>query len=429
MLIPTLSYLAITASLSSAKLLDSSLSDAQIISAAALVNSSASFTSFLNTIALGSKPSSAFTAVNGIASDLNRSATNPIALVGLLRRDGLAVDLDPSTEQLSGCGYPCSDNNVNKREPVPRAYTHAEGDAPWSVPEAQLRAALYFPPAYSYGQKTPIVFIPGTGNYGKQSFFRNMGKKFGDGDIADPVYLNIPRYLLRDAQISAEYVAYAAKYISGVSKGQKVAVMTWSQGSVDTHWALKYWPSARSKVADVINISGDYKGFDSGFEAIGKASESLWQQLPSSKFLATLRADGGDSAYLPTTSIMSTTDNVVPQLGGPAASGYIRDARNVGVTNVFIQETCALQPGGVPYTHEGAMSSNLAFDLAVDAITHEGPGRLDRLNLAKTCSFAATEGLTALDVVYTAGATTQALYNILAASGATGEPLIKPYAA
>lgn len=68
------------------------------------------------------------------------------------------------------------------------------------------------------------------GGYGSQCYTANFGKKLQGSDVADPVYLNIPDYLLDDAQVNGEYVAYALKYVSAVSGGRKVGAITLSQG-------------------------------------------------------------------------------------------------------------------------------------------------------------------------------------------------------
>ncbi len=61
-----------------------------------------------------------------------------------------------------------------------------------------------------------------------------MGKTFAAGSVVDPVYLNVPEYLLGDAQVNGEYVAYAAKYVSAVSNNVNLGIMTWSQGNFNS---------------------------------------------------------------------------------------------------------------------------------------------------------------------------------------------------
>lgn len=201
-------------------------------------------------------------------------------------------------------------------------------------------------------------------------------------------------------------------------------------GAVDTAWALQYWPSAREVVADVINISAGYKGTPllDALCLLPVCEYSLWQQRPGSNFIDTLREGGGSSAYVPTTSIMSLTDEFVPQLGGESASGYIFDVRHVGATNVFVQEVCAGQLGGGVYTHSGTMASNLAYELALDALTHDGPGHVGRLNLDSACGSVVIEGMSVLDVVETENTSPVTLYNIFTHKAEPGEPPIRPYA-
>src|ERR1700761_9235154 len=98
-------------------------------------------------------------------------------------------------------------------------------------------------------------------------------------------------------------------YMSAVSKNQNVSVIAWSQGNIDAQWALKYWPSTRAVTSDMISVSPDFKGttladlVGPAAGLIGGTSPSVLQQASSSNFIKTLRADGGDSAYVPTTSV------------------------------------------------------------------------------------------------------------------------------
>lgn len=55
--------------------------------------------------------------------------------------------------------------------------------------------------------------VPGTGSAGCLSFGSSFIKQFTGSFFTDSVWLNIPGLLLREAQIHAEYVAYALNYI------------------------------------------------------------------------------------------------------------------------------------------------------------------------------------------------------------------------
>jgi hypothetical protein len=61
---------------------------------------------------------------------------------------------------------------------------------------------------------------------------------------------------------------------------------------------------------------------------------SLWQQGWDTEYIRTLRCDSGDSAYVPTTTVYSTFDEIVQPMSGPNASAILGDMCRVGVTNV-----------------------------------------------------------------------------------------------
>lgn len=326
----------------------------------------------------------------------------------------------------------------NNNPPVPSKkafYKGVAGNAPFSVPEAQLRAAIYIPPSFTYGKKQPVIMSPGTGATGGVNFESNIGKLLSTTSFADPVYLNIPQNLLSDAQVNAEYVAYAIQYLYTMTNNKKVAIVTWSQGSLDAQWAFKYWPSTRAEVTDHIAMSPDYHGtilaylLCPGF-ALGNAiacTPAVAQQGYSSNFVNKLRSNGGDSAYVPVTTVYSLTDEIVQPQAGTAASGFINDARGVGVGNTFLQGACAGQPAGLVYTHEGVLYNPVAYALVVDALTHTGPGSFDRVKAS--CADVVAPGLSLGDVLETEALIPLAFYNILSYTPrALSEPPIKSYA-
>jgi len=182
-----------------------------------------------------------------------------------------------------------SEVNVNTKNPSITVYPQASAsDAPYDLTEAQLREVIYIPDTFQYGAPgapQPVILVPGTGDTGYTTFAGNYIPVLQGSTIGDPVWLNIPGYLLDDAQTNAEYVAYAINYIYGISNQRQVAVFGWSQGNIDTQWAFKYWPSTRNHTTDHVAFSPDYHGtVEANFISLGEAlPQSVLQQEYNSK--------------------------------------------------------------------------------------------------------------------------------------------------
>lgn len=327
-------------------------------------------------------------------------------------------------------------SNVNTRSPETPIYpSKSSNDAPYSVDEASLRAAIHIPASFSYGAngKKPVILVPGTAVPAGSTYYFSFSKLANAAANVDPVWVNIPSASLDDAQVNSEYVAYAINYISGISSSN-VTVISWSQGGLDTQWALKYWPSTRDVVEDFIAISPDFHGtvleyfVCPGFPTFA-CTPSIWQQGWDAKFISTLRANGGDSAYVPTTTLYSSFDEVVQPMGGDSASAILSDNRGVGVTNNHAQTICAGKPAGGVYTHEGMLYNPLSWALAIDAINHDGPGDPSRLDLDQVCGQLIPPQLGLDDVLGTEGLLIVALAEVLGyGNPVSGEPAIKSYA-
>ncbi|PQE17309.1 lipase B precursor protein [Rutstroemia sp. NJR-2017a BVV2] len=380
------------------------------------------------------------------ACGINDPSTSPTPPASILE-DAVELVLDGFTSsdiQAVASGADPFENAANNQNPaVPSSsefYNKVKGNAPFSVSEDDLRAAIYIPPDFTWGKKQPIVMSPGTGAYGYINFRSNIGKLLAQTDYADPVYLNIPNALLGDAQISAEYVAYALQYFNATTR-RKPAIVTWSQGSLNAQWAFKYWPSIPSIVTDHIAISPDYHGtilayilcpgFETGNDIA--CTPAVLQQDYQSNFVNRLRSNGGDSAYVPTTTVYSATDEIAQPQTGTAATGYLNDARNVGVSDTFLQGrsrgkgACAGLPAGLIYTHEGVLYNPVAYALVTDALTHSGPGSF--LRVEDQCSNVVAPGISLSDVMETESLIPLAALNIFSyMPKITTEPAIKSYA-
>lgn len=359
-----------------------------------------------------------------LAHDLVGSGLIPLDLVSLL--DGY---LDMSLNSI---------HNKNPPPPSKQAIYPSKktGDAPYSIPEEKLRAVIHIPDSFAYGKngKQPVILVPGTAIPAGLTYHFNFGKLGEAAPNADIVWVNIPRASLNDAQANSEYVAYAINYISAISSDSNVAVISWSQGGLDTQWALKYWPSTRDVLEDFIPMSPDFHGtVERSFVCPSLdpliCTPSIQQQAWETDFVRTLRADGGDSAYVPTTSVYSTTDEIVQPMSGDKASAILYDTRDMGVTNNHLQTICPGKPAGGVYLHEGVLYNPLAWALAVDALNHDGPGDVSRIDVDTVCEQFLAPQLQLDDMIGTEGLLLVALVELLAyVPKVVDEPPIAKYA-
>ena len=128
--------------------------------------------------------------------------------------------------------FQSSTMNLNLQIPRTPVYPKANAkDAPYSISEAKLRAAIYIPPGFTYGRIQPVIFLEGTASFAGANFGPNYGKLLKGSSFADPVYLNVPTMNLFDKQLAAEYTAYAVNYISAISNGKNVSCLWLSSRS------------------------------------------------------------------------------------------------------------------------------------------------------------------------------------------------------
>jgi hypothetical protein len=147
----------------------------------------------------------------------------------------------------------------------------------------------------------------------------------------------------------------------------------------------------------------------------------------SSNYITTLRRNGGDSAYVATTTVYSGFfDEIVEPQQGAGASAYLKSSSLAEASNNEVQTVCAGQLAGSFYTHEGTLYNPLGYALLVDALSHDGPGQASRLNLPEVCAPYLTPGLDLADFLETENSILVAgLAILLYPNKVTVEPPIK----
>jgi hypothetical protein len=327
---------------------------------------------------------------------------------------GLGPLLDGTLSSVLTGAFAVGENSIsNNNQKSKKNVYNLQGDSKYSLSEDALRKVIYIPSGFTWGKKRPVIMVPGTGAYGGVNFAGNLRKLLTGSSIADPVWLNIPGAMLGDAQLNSEYIAYAINYISAMSpaNSKNLAVISWSQGGLDTQWAFKYWPSTRKVVKDFLPVSPDFKGTilanalcltPNSDLSLNICPPSVIQQEATSDYVNRLRSGGGDSAYVPTTTFYSGFfDEIVEPQQGTGASAYMNDARGVGVSNNEVQVVCQGYLGGFFYDHAGVLFNPLTYALIVDALTHDGPGNIGRINIPQVCNSLAATGLDLDDVIST----------------------------
>lgn len=271
------------------------------------------------------------------------------------------------------------------------------GDPAYSVPVDALAAALSCPGGFTHPTHEPVLLVHGTAVTPDENWGWNYAlvlPKLG----YDVCTVALPGRALGDIQVSAEYVVYAIRAMYAAT-GQKVDILGHSQGPLEPRWALKWWPSLRSQVDDVVMMAAPNHG-----TAIASGppvcTASCLQMKIGSVFLAALNA-GGETPPGPSyTSIFSLTDELVQPQAPSATSGL------AGASNILMQDIC---PGRI-VEHADFADDAAVFAVVMDAFTHPGPAdpsRIDRSVCSQT---------------YFAGSNPQAGFSIALATWYQGWP-------
>jgi len=242
---------------------------------------------------------------------------------------------------------------------------------PLSVPEATLDSALHCTGDLTAAQ--PVLLVPGT-TLTDEEFGWNYGPALS-AQHRPFCTVTPPGNGMGDIQVSAEYVVHAIRTMSDRAGG-KIDVVGHSQGGMVPRWALKFWPDTRSKVDDLVGLAPSNHGTVLAHPlCVPGCAPALWQQRTGSAFLTTLNSDAETWAGIDYTVVYSALDEVVvPNIGDKGSSSLHTGQGRIA--NIGLQEVCPLRPA--EHLTAGTTDS-LAYELAMDALDHDGPADPARL--------------------------------------------------
>ena len=162
------------------------------------------------------------------------------------------------------CQATCSPAAAGATIPQPCAQLDllnvGQDDAPYDLTQSEMLAAISFPNGLACRQNL-VILMPGTGVPAIDSYSVSFIPIFAPEGIAnaDVMLVTVPSISLGDAQTTSEYAAFAINYAALVLN-RRATMIAFSQGNLNTQWALKYWPSTRNNLRNYVAMSPDYDG-------------------------------------------------------------------------------------------------------------------------------------------------------------------------
>ncbi|MFL5823490.1 MAG: esterase/lipase family protein [Solirubrobacteraceae bacterium] len=242
----------------------------------------------------------------------------------------------------------------------------AAADPAITVPHGALKAALQCPGRFAHPNHEPVLLVHGTGLNADESWAWNYERALPPSGF-DWCAVTLPDRALGDIQISSEYVVWAVERMHARTH-RRVAIITHSQGGMEGRWALRWWSRARADTADLIDLASPNHGIyaANGCAQSGNCWPAVWQMASGSHFLKALNSVSETPGPVAYTQVYSQTDELVE----PSATAPLK-----GGANVAIQSIC---PGRIVH-HGGLLTDPVAWELALDAITHPGPANPSRV--------------------------------------------------
>lgn len=246
---------------------------------------------------------------------------------------------------------------------------------PLSPSQANLDASLSCTPGVQDATTTPVLLNPATGVTARMNYAWNWERALNMLGIPWCAY-TAPNRTLNDIQVSGEYIVHAIRKMHTMA-GREIAIMGHSQGGMSMRWALRFWPDTREMVDDVIGFAGSNHG-TTGADCPFRCWPALWQQTDQANFIAALNSFAETFAGISYTNVYTHNDQVVRPALDDTGSSSLHTGDGL-ITNVATQDVC---PGNGAQHLTVGTTDPVAYAIAVDALTHEGPADESRIDPA-----------------------------------------------
>ncbi len=242
--------------------------------------------------------------------------------------------------------------------------------APLSVSAAEVDAAIQCSDGVDAAKVAPVLLLQGTGANAKDNWSWTYQPGLDKAGIPWCT-VDLPDHATGDVQINGEYVVHAIRTISKRA-GRRVSIVGHSQGGMVGRWALRFWPDTRALVDDVIGFAPSNHGTTMASQSCGDGActAANWQQWDISNFMKALNSRTETFAGISYTSVYTRLDEIVqPNQDAETGSSSLRTGDGLR-TNVATQDIC---PNDT-YEHLAiGLVDPVAYALAIDALTHDGP--------------------------------------------------------
>jgi hypothetical protein len=241
---------------------------------------------------------------------------------------------------------------------------------PLSVSRADLDASLDCSSQASVqgAGVAPVLLVHGTGSNPEHNFSWNWEPALDQLGIPWCA-VALPANGLDDIQVAGEYVVNGIRTMYARA-GRKISIIGHSQGGMLPRWALRFWPDTRTLVDDVIGFAPSNHGTkDAEFSCQSSCAPANWQQSDIAEFIKALNSYQETFPGISYTVVYTHTDEIVTPNFDDTGSSSLHGGGGE-ITNEAVQDICPLD-----LTEHNGLGTidNVAYALAVDALSHPGP--------------------------------------------------------